>query len=452
MCTFSSQSQSTITLDSTTLTERELAIGLDVPWEISWGPDDMIWVTEKPGRVLRIDPTNGSTNTVLNIENQVRSGSESGLLGMAFHPEFNSSPKIFLVYTFGGPGSTFERMVSYDWNGSQLENEEVLIDNIKGASIHDGSRLLITKDQKILMTVGDAGDETSSQNKSLLNGKLLRINLDGSIPEDNPDPNSYVYSFGHRNSQGLAYGPNDQIYSSEHGQSNSDEFNIIEANRNYGWPNVEGRCNTNSEINFCNANNVKEPLIEWSPCVAVNGICFYDNDAIPEWKGKMLMAVLGGFARLPRLSVLSFNEDGSEVEKEDQYFDNYGRIRDVCVNPKSGAIYFATNGSFYPSSGPNRIIEYANLDFTSPNVDLDPNQFIKIFPNPIGVDRILNIEYSENFIGSPFEIYDFNGKIVSTGTLLTNKTQIDLTSYSNGSYYLKASNTLGSMSRTIILQ
>ena len=109
--------------------------------------------------------------------------------------------------------------------------------------------------------------------------------------------------------------------------------------------------------------NVREPLREWTPCVAVNGIAYYDHPAIPEWQGSMLMAVLGGFVQDPRLSVLHFNADGTEVIGEDQYFNNYGRIRDVCINPHNGAVYFATNGNFYPSSGPNRIIEYRNLDF-----------------------------------------------------------------------------------------
>ena len=444
--------QATITLDSTVLTENELAIGIQVPWEIAWGPDDMIWVTEKRGQVLRIDPETGNTSTALNIQSQVHSGSEPGLLGMAFHPDFINEPKVYLVYTYRQSGSTKERLSVFDWNGTSLTNELTLLENITGAGIHNGSRLLISTDNKIFMTVGDAGDAGSSQVKSSLNGKLLRMNLDGSIPKDNPNPASLVYSFGHRNSQGLAYGPNGNIYSSEHGQNRADEFNIIEIDRNYGWPNVEGMCNTNNEITFCNANNVKEPMMEWTPCVAVNGLSYYSHSAIPEWNGKMLMAVLGGFARLPRLSVLTFNEDGTEVTQEDQYFSDYGRIRDVCVNPNTGSIYFATNGFNYPSTGPNRIIEYKNLDFTSSNTEVENElQFLKVYPNPFNNSSILRVEFSENFNRSQYEIFDFNGKRIETGVLKQGLLEINTASWSPGSYYIKAENEKGRITKKIIV-
>ena len=128
---------------------------------------------------------------------------------MALHPDFANTPKVFIVYNYmQGNQTVKERLSSFDWNGSALVNEEYLINNIPGYWIHNGSRLLITADQKILMSTGDTGDGgTSSQNLSSLNGKILRINLDGSIPSDNPNPDSYVYSFGHRNGQGLANGP-----------------------------------------------------------------------------------------------------------------------------------------------------------------------------------------------------------------------------------------------------
>ena len=135
-------------------------------------------------------------------------------------------------------------------------NEEVLL-SLPAAGIHNGSRLLVLPDNTLLMSTGDKGDGgSSSQNFNSLNGKILRLNLDGSIPADNPTAGSYVYSMGHRNPQGLAMGPNGLIYSSEHGQSNNDEVNIIQPGRNYGWPNVEGVCNTSSENSFCVANNV----------------------------------------------------------------------------------------------------------------------------------------------------------------------------------------------------
>ncbi|MEM8906988.1 MAG: PQQ-dependent sugar dehydrogenase [Bacteroidota bacterium] len=447
--------QTTITVGNTLLTERELAVGLQVPWEILWGPDDHIWVTEKRGRVLRIDPINGNTNTILNIETLVDSGAEPGLLGMVLHPDFDNSPFVYLVYNYlSGGFNSMERLVRYQWNGMELTAATILLDGIEGGGIHNGARLLISPDQKLLMTTGDVGSGNLSQNMNSLNGKLLRLNLDGSIPTDNPIPGSYIYSYGHRNAQGLAYGPNGQLYSSEHGAQSSDEFNLIASNRNYGWPNVQGVCNTSSEINFCNTFNVREPLWEWTPCVAVNGIEFYNHPAIPEWQGKMLMAVLGGFVQDPRLSVLSFNEDGTEVIGEEQFFDNYGRLRDLCVNPHNGAIYLATNGPFYPSNGPNRIIEYRNLDFVPTNTQEQngPQQFIEVFPNPLRQTDQVHLRLSDNFIGHTLELLRYDGTLVKTVMVRTTDMQLPLQQLSAGSYYLRATNQTGTLTKTIVVQ
>ena len=443
----------TITLDSTVLTEREVAIGIEVPWEILWGPDDHIWATERRGRVLRINPENGNIQTLLNIQSQVwNNGGEPGLLGMALHPDFLNTPVVFLVYNYIVGNNIRERLVSFDWTGANLTNETILLNNIPGGNIHNGSRLLITTDNKILMTTGDTGDQNLSQSLFSLNGKVLRLELDGSVPQDNPINGSYIYSYGHRNPQGLAYGPNGQIYSSEHGASTSDEFNMIEPNRNYGWPDVQGTCNTPSEISFCNSNNVREPLDEWTPCVAVNGLAYFEHPAIPEWKGKMLMAVLGGFAQDPRLSVLSFNGDGTEVLGEEKYFTSFGRIRDVCINPHNGAVYFATNGNFYPSFGPNELIEYRNLDYivTSTNNPTAKDQFVEVFPNPVKGNA--NLRFSDNFIGFEYELISYAGQIVKKASI--NNTSMILKAHDlpAGNYYLKATNKLGTITRTVIIQ
>ncbi len=436
------KAQITIELEETTLTEREVAVGIQVPWEMLYGPDDHLWITEKRGRVLRMEPNSGVSETILNIENLVEADSEPGLLGMALHPDFENVPKVYLVYNYiEGFFNIKERLVSYDWDGTSLTNEVILLDDIPGGNIHNGARLLISRDDKILMTTGDIGNGGLSQDQLNINGKLLRINLDGSIPDDNPDPNSYIYSYGHRNSQGLAYGPHDLLYSSEHGAQSSDEFNIIEEDRNYGWPNVQGACNTNSEINFCNTFNVKEPLAEWSPCVAVNDLCYYDHPAIPEWQGSMLMAVLGGFAKLPRISVLKLSADGQSVESEEQYFKNYGRLRDICINPHTGAIYFATNGNSYPSSGPNKIIEYRNLAFSGVNTnETVVNDAIQIKSNPIIGDQ-LQFAVDPIFVNGQYHIVAYNGYLALSGSITNNPNmQLNCTALSAGSYFIRVIN------------
>jgi len=305
------------------------------------------------------------------------------------------------------------------------------------------------------MTTGDAGNSSSSQNTSSLSGKLLRINLDGSVPNDNPTPDSYIYTSGHRNAQGLAYGPNGQLYSSEHGAQASDEVNLIEPNRNYGWPNVQGACNTNSEINFCNNFNVKEPLIEWSPCIAVCGIDYYDHEAIPEWKGKMLMAILVGDnpPNNNRLAVLEFNEDGTDIVGEQRYFGDYGRLRDVCINPHNGAIFMATNGENYPGFGPNRIIEYRNLDYEVTSVtEPSTTQFMNVFPNPTSTQRGFSVQFSENFFGSTFELIAFTGQIVHAQKIINNTMNVSTKNLSAGNYYIKATNGEGTITRKVVVQ
>ncbi|MBM3428883.1 MAG: hypothetical protein FJX95_08890, partial [Bacteroidetes bacterium] len=248
---------------NTTLTESNLVTGVNVPWEILWGADDFIWCTLRSGKVIHIDPNTGNYTELLSKSVPYNGGSEPGMLGMALHPDFLNTPKVFVVYNYSQGNAIKERLSSFDFDGTALINETVLIEGIGGNAIHNGSRLLITPDQKLMMTTGDTGDGgVSSQDLTSLNGKILRINLDGSIPSDNPNPASYVYSFGHRNGQGLCVGPNGLIYESEHGQNNSDELNLVEPNRNYGWPAVQGACNTANEQTYCTANNVREPLLE----------------------------------------------------------------------------------------------------------------------------------------------------------------------------------------------
>lgn len=448
------QSSFDLKLDSTLLTYREIATNVVIPWDITWGADNHLWGTERRGRVFRINPTSKKIDYILDIQSLIadQGSGEPGLLGMAFHPDFPDSNKVFLVYNYVNTSFNIkERLVSYEWNGSKLVNEKKLIDNIDGGNIHNGSRLLITKDKKILMTTGDVGVSSNSQNLNSLMGKILRINLDGTIPSDNPFPNSYIYSFGHRNAQGLCYGANDKIYSSEHGAQQDDELNLIEAKRNYGWPNVQGACNTTTEINFCNANNIKEPLRAWTPCVAVNGLDFYNHDAIPEWKGKLLMAVLGGIStKLPRLSVLTLNADGTQISAENQYFTKFGRIRDVCINPNTGAIYIATNGPNYPGSGPNKIIEFSNLKFTNAKDNVTNQRWVTIYPNPAATQ--LNFDFANDVQGERFSIYDNLGKKITEGEVKGMYQNIDISNWYTGFYVLVIEGKNGLVSKNFVVQ
>ena len=335
-------------------------------------------------------------------------------------------------------------------------NESILIDAIGGNAIHNGSRLLITSDQKIMMTTGDTGDGgVSSQDLTSLNGKILRVNLDGSIPSDNPNPASYVYSYGHRNGQGLCVGPNGLIYESEHGQNNSDELNLVEPNRNYGWPTVQGACNTAAEQTYCTANNVREPLMEWSPCRAVNGLEYYTHPAIPEWQNTILMAVLGGLnSNYERLSVIHLSADGLSatcVDADDTYFQSFNqRIRDLCVNPHTGALYVALNGVNYPGSGPNIIKEFRNLAYQPTATPVYKNrQDVKVYPNPTAGN--LNLEVTPLLVNAPYEIYAFNGQKVASGIFNQTLNVIQTEGWSKGQYFIRAANAMGTITKTFVV-
>ena len=457
-CNQVTEAQPTWTVGSTTLTELDLVTGIQLPWEILWGPDDQIWCTTRPGLVLRIDPETGSFTTILNITSQIFGGgsSEPGLLGMALHPDFENNPNVYLVYVYSAGVSPKERLSMFTWNGSQLVDEQVLIDEIPAAYIHDGSRLLITPDNKLLMTTGDTGNGGAvSQQIGALNGKTLRINLDGSIPDDNPDPESYVWSWGHRNGQGLCVGPTGIIYESEHGQNNSDELNIIEMGRNYGWPTVEGMCNTANEITFCEANNVMEPLKEWSPCVAVNGLGYYNHPAIPEWQNSLIMGVMGGLGGTngsnDRVSVLHLSEDGLTVTSEDKYFTSLNqRFRDVCFNPTTGAVYVALNGSSYPGQGPNKIKEFVNLAYGNNQVaNASSSQEVTLYPNP--AKDSIQLDLSSSFLGSTILVYSNNGKLQMEVPVENAKMQLDVHSLGRGNYWLSVTSPQGTVTRAFQL-
>ena len=319
---------------------RVLSTNLTQPWELIWGQDNFIWMTERDGKVSRVDPLSGIVTVIATIPDVVSRG-EGGLLGMALHPNFNQSPEVFVAYNYTKAGNYLEKIVKYSYNGSALINPAIIIDDIPASNIHNGCRLLISSDLKLYITTGDAANQPSAQDLNSVSGKVLRINLDGSVPSDNPFPNSAVWSFGHRNAQGLVFA-NNKLYSSEHGPNSDDEINLIQKKQNFGWPNVKGFCDENSEKTFCQPNNVIEPLYAWSPTLAVSGLDYYNNNLIPQWKNSLILATLKDNG----LYQLKLDISGSKIESVKEIFrGTYGRLRDVCVAP-DGKIYVATgNGS-----------------------------------------------------------------------------------------------------------
>jgi glucose/arabinose dehydrogenase/mono/diheme cytochrome c family protein len=334
-------------LDSTIIGTSTIASGLDVPWEITWGPDNHIWMTEQGGTVSRLNPKNGKIKILLKLPDVYRKRT-MGLLGMAVSGDLTTNPYVFLDYTFLDGINIRSRLARYTYRNDTLVDPIVLLNDIPGSNGHNGSRITLAPDGKLMMSTGDAQVFANAQNKTSVNGKVLRINIDGTIPTDNPVSGSPVWSWGHRNIQGLAYGSNGILYSSEHGDAIEDEINIIQRGANYGWPNVEGLVDRDEEKTFVKTTRVTEPIKSWTPTIAPAGIGFYNSSLVPEWKNSLLLTTLKGSS----LYVLKLEKNGKKVVCEKIYFNqSYGRIRDVCVSP-TGEIYISTsNRDWNPSEG-----------------------------------------------------------------------------------------------------
>ena len=426
-----------IELRETTIDTTTIITGLDIPWEIQWGPDDHIWTTERFGRISRINPETGAQHVILDISDQVFQQGESGLLGMELHPDFDLHPYVYTAYTYMVSGNIKEKIVRYEYTDGQLTDEFILLDNIQGNTTHDGCRMIILPDLTLLFSTGDAQNQPAAQNLEHLSGKFLRLNLDGSIPDDNPIPGNPVYSFGHRNAQGLYMAPNGIIYSSEHGPSTDDELNIIEAGRNYGWPDVHGFCDLPDEVTFCEENNVKEPLEAWTPTIATSDIVYYDHEAIPEWQGRILLTTL----KNKRLYVMTLNEDGTQVVGEEQFFTNWwGRLRDICAGPE-GEIYLATNGSSWANTEPftHSIVKLWNPDYVGiEQYNSDKFENVKLYPNPATLS--FQVEVAPQMIGRQLKIYSMEGKLMIDQTIDSLVTTVSTQKLSNGVFLFQLVN------------
>ncbi|MBT9394959.1 PQQ-dependent sugar dehydrogenase [Hymenobacter sp. NST-14] len=369
----------TFPVGSTTVTVSALTTGLSVPWELVWGPDNFIWMTERGGRISRVDPATGAVTPLLTLPD-VSTSSEGGLLGMVLHPEFTTSPYVYVVYNYTDNGTYLEKLVRLTYANGTLGAPLVLLGNIPATSTHSGSRLLLLPDRTLLMSTGDAQQRPQAQNPASLNGKILRLNLDGTVPANNPVPGSLVYTLGHRNPQGLALGPAGRIYSSEHGASSDDELNLIEAGRNYGWPTVEGYCDQTTETAFCAQNNVREPLTTWTPTLAVAGLAYYTSPAIPGWQNHLLLTSL----KASRLTDLPLNAAGDAVTSRTDYLTGFGRLRSICISPQ-GRLYVGTSnrdGRGNPAAPDDRILVLENRAYVATSTKSNAAARLRLWPNP----------------------------------------------------------------------
>ena len=346
----------TIETDSSLLGVYEMAVNRNVPWELCWGPDGKLWFTEQQGRVCRLDTETGQVDTLL-TPTDVWFKRTAGLLGMDLFQEKNGSIQVFLNYTFQRDTIVSSRLVRYELKKDSLLNPLVLLE-IPGNHSHNGSRVKVSKNGQLYWATGDAHVYGNAQDSTSLNGKILRLNRDGSIPADNPIPGSPVWAWGFRNMQGLAENSRGQWYSSEHGEATDDELNLLKPLGNYGWPQIEGFANTVKE----KAQNIPArtaPLHAWTPTIAPAGIVYYESTQLPALQNSILLVTL----KAQSLRQLKMDSSGTRVLSEEILVDTvFGRLRSIAQSDK-GELYIATSNCDwnpapgFPKSADDRILQ-----------------------------------------------------------------------------------------------
>ncbi|HEV8044297.1 MAG TPA: PQQ-dependent sugar dehydrogenase, partial [Rubrobacter sp.] len=298
-----------------------LAMDLDVPWSFAFLPDGDALVTERDsGRLLRVSPSGDARE----VQTLPEGGSgEGGLLGVAVSPDYEEDRYVYAYYTT----EEDNRVVRFRLGG----RPEPILTGIPVNTYHDGGRIKFGPDGMLYVTTGDAGETANSQDRSSLGGKILRISPDGSVPEDNPFPDSPVYSYGHRNVEGLAWDAEGQLFASEFGQNTWDEANRIVAGENYGWPEVEGEGGEDQ--------GYVDPITVWPTSEASpSGAEILVDGSIPQWEGDLFVAALRG----ERLWRLELNDRGDVVDREKLLDGEAGRLRDVAQAP-DGSLWVSTS-------------------------------------------------------------------------------------------------------------
>lgn len=314
-----------------------LAENLDVPWAIDIAEDGRLFFTERTGRIMAIDK-NGSLLSDPVAYINVMQNSESGLLGLALHPNFTENHLLYVYHTYSNDSAVLNQVLMLTENDNKIVESKVIIDNIPAADRNDGGRIKFGPDGKLYVATGDARQPELAQDAGSLAGKILRLNPDGSIPEDNPFEGSPVYSYGHRNIQGLAWHPlTGDLYASEHGLEGNDEINLINPGTNYGWP-----------IEDCNAEKFEKPIVCFNPAIAPAGMTFAASNSL-GYQNDILLATL----KAQHIRLIDLESDA-----ESNILTGFGRIRDVVEAP-DGSLYVTTSnkdGRAVPTQDDDKIL------------------------------------------------------------------------------------------------
>lgn len=323
-----------------------VAAGLEHPWSMAFLPDGRVLVTERPGRLRLIVNGRLQAAPVSGVPKVVARG-QGGLLDVVLHPDYADNGWIYLSFAAPSPRGAHTAVVRARLDGNRLVDLKTIFraNNVAGGRVHFGSRLAFGGDGKLYVTVGERGDSDRAQDLDSHNGTTVRLNDDGTVPGDNPFLNTAgalpeTYSYGHRNSQGMARHPvSGEIWLNEHGPQGGDEINIVRAGVNYGWPVITyGRSYAGFSIGEGSEKpGMAQPILHWTPSIAPSGMAFYTGDKFPSWRGNLFVGSLK-FRHLVRLEL-----DGERVVSQERLLEGaFGRVRDVRQGP-DGLLYLLTD-------------------------------------------------------------------------------------------------------------
>ena len=305
---------------------RTIAQNLDVPWAIDIAVDNRIFFTEKPGRLGMIH-ANGTlaSEPVVNIHTEDLG--EAGLMGIALHPNFTQNHLMYVYHTYAKNGGLYNKVLMLTEKNNKIVNSKIILDGIPASDSNNGGRIKFGPDGKLYVSTGDSETPELAQNTKSLAGKLLRLNDDGTIPDDNPIPESPVYSYGHRDIQGFAWHPiTKKLYASEHGPAGNDEVNIIEPGSNYGWPiEVCNHSTSSAPIRF------ETPEYCFNPEIAPSGLTIAASNKL-GYQNDILFTTLRG-SHLHHIDL--------ETRIQDNVLVGYGRLSDI-VEAHDGSLYVLT--------------------------------------------------------------------------------------------------------------
>ena len=314
---------------------------LEQPWSIAFLPEGEALVTELSGRLRRVSGDGAVGPPSENVP-QVYFAGQGGLFDVVLHPDFASNRLLYLSYAEGKPGDNGTAVARGRLSGNALQEVEIIFRNFtrKDTPVHYGGRMVFLSDGTLLLTTGDGFDyREAAQDIDNGLGKVIRMRDDGSAPSDNPFPGSpYVYSYGHRNPQGLAISSSGEVWLHEHGPRGGDELNRIEAGVNFGWPAITFGTDYSGAIisPYTEWQGMAQPVHYWSPSIAPSGLAIYQGGLFPAWQGDLFIGALVN-REVRRLEIA----DGKVVDEEALFGELEARIRDVRSGP-DGALYVLT--------------------------------------------------------------------------------------------------------------